>query len=373
MQKYLLVFTIVLCFISCKKNTFNPNLLVGDWEFITPKTIYDNNIEISTTYYRSDFRFEKDSIFKLNDGFFQRVKGNKNSQYKYMGQESKYYLDHDSLYILNPVTNKYFAQKITHLSKDTLAVYDKEEKTTFYYKKKKFEKPTQITLSQITLSLEPCFGTCPASSISIDSEGNIVYFGESNTPNIGLFKGKVDTKLFEEIVLELNKIHFTTLKNKYSVGNVTDLSGLSVSFIKDNNIFKTIYSYGNAEPRNLKGILNKIIYAYQKANLEKINYDYPIVGSTFPPKFLLNSESFYLQTLLLKATKTDSTFMATYYQKSSLILPENFDYEKYEQMQRSIETNGRYFKMENKNHHFSTFDIGFDFFKANEIFSKKPN
>lgn len=291
-----------------------------------------------------------------------------------MGQESKYYVDHDNLYTLNPITNKYFAQKISYLSKDTLAIYDKEEKKKFYYKKKKFEKPTQITLSQITLSLEPCFGACPASSISIDSEGNIIYFGESSTPNIGLFKGKIDKKVFEETVLELNKIHFTVLKNTYSMGNVTDLSGLSVSFIKDHKILKTIYSYGNAEPRNLKGILNKIIYAYQKANLEKISYDYPIVSPTFLPKFLLHdSESFYLQTLLLRAPKTVSKFIATYYQKSSLILPENFDYEKYEQMQRRIETNGRYFRMENKNHHFSTFDIGFDFFKANEIFSKNSN
>lgn len=369
MQKYFLVFIIAFCFTSCKRNTVNPDLLLGDWEFVTPKTIYDKDSNISTDYYRSDFRFEKDSIFELNDGFFKRA----DNQYtQYMGQESKYYIDYDSLYILNSNTNKYFAQKISHLSKDTLALYDKDSNMIFYYKKKKIEKPTQVHLSQIIVSLEPCFGACPVSSISIDSEGNIIYFGESNTQNKGLFQGKVNKKKFQEIVSDLNKIHFTELKNKYSAGDVTDLPGLSVSFIENNKILKTIYDYGNTEPRNLKGILNKIIYLYQEADLQKIDYDYPIVNPAFPPNFLLNdSESFYLQTLLLKATKTETEFIPKYTQKSSLILPENFDYEKYNEMQRRTETNGRYFRMENKNHQFSTFDIGFDFFETNEIFSKK--
>ena len=42
-------------------------------------------------------------------------------------------------------------------------------------------------------------------------------------------------------------------------------------------------------------------------------------------------------------------------------------------MKRKIETDGRYFKLEDKNHHYSTFDIGFDFFKVNELFSRKGN
>lgn len=371
MQKHFLVFVIAFSFISCKKNTVNTDLLIGDWEFITPKTIYDKDSDISTTYYRSDFRFEKDSIFKINDGFFERIDNRRNSHYdKYMGQKSRFYVDHDSLYILNPATNKYFTQKISNLSKDTLALYDKEDNQTFYFKKKKFKKPTQTHLTQITLSLEPCFGTCPISSISIDSKGNVIYFGESYTPNIGLFKGKLDESFFQEIILDLNKIRFTELENKYSVGNMTDLPGLSVSFIKDQKIVKTIYNYGNAEPRNLSGILNKIIYAYQDANLQKIEYDFPILNSAFPPYFLLNnSETFYLQTLLLKAPKTETKFIAKYNQKSSLVLPENFDYAKYDEMKRKIETNGRYFRIENKDHQFSTFDIGFDFFKINESFS----
>lgn len=310
MSKYIFYFAIFFCFASCKKNTVNPDLLLGDWEFVTPKTIYENDSLLSTTYTRSDFRFEKDSIFKLNDGFFQR--GEKHNEYNYLGQKSKYYVENDSLYILNTITNDYFAQKISHLSKDTLALYDKDDKITFFYTKQKPENPTNNKLSQITLSLGPCFGTCPVSSISMDRAGNIIYLGESNTKNIGFFKGKIDKNIFLEIESDLNRIRFTELKNEYSVA-ATDLPDLSVTFINNDKIVKTIYAYGNTEPRNLKPILNKIIYSYQNANLKRFEYNYPILNPAFPPQFLVNnSEAFYLQTLLLKAKKTEFKFKTKY-------------------------------------------------------------
>lgn len=363
LKKFFICLSICICFLSCTKNTINHELLLGEWEFVK----YRGNSDSSVVYFRSDFRFEKDSIFKLNDGFFQR--GEKPNEYKYLGQKSKFYVDRDSLYIFNTITKNYFSQKISHLYKDTLALYDDQEKITFYYTKRRPKTATKINLSQITLSLGPCFGTCPISSISIDNEGNIIYLGESNTENIGFYKGRIDKKIFHEIESDLNKIRFIELKNEYSV-EATDLPDLSVTFINDEKIIKTIYAYGNTEPRNLKPILNKIIYSYQNANLKKFEFNYPILNQAFPPQFLINnSEAFYLQTLLLKAKKTEFQFKPKYYQTASLILPESYDYENYEQMKRKIETDGRYFKLENKNHQFSTFDIGFDFFKVNESFS----
>lgn len=366
MLKYIFYFVLLFCFLSCKKNTVNPELLLGDWEFVTPKTIYENDSLLSTTYVSSDFRFEKDSIFKLNDGFFQR--GEKNNEYKYLGQKSKYYVENDSLFILNTITNDYLAQKISHLSKDTLALYDKDDKMTFYYTKRKAEIPSKINLSQITLSLGPCFGTCPISSISVDNNGNVVYFGESNTQYNGLFKGKINKEIFEEIVSELNNIRFTELKNEYSV-DVSDLSDISVTFINNKKIIKTIYAYGHTEPRQLKSILNRIKYLYQDMNLKEIEYEFPILNPVFDNYHFQNSEVFYLQSLLLNSTKTEIQFRPKYRQTASLILPEEFDYENYEQMKRNVITNGRYFKLEDKYHQFSTFDIGFDFFKNNQSFS----
>lgn len=178
--------------------------------------------------------------------------------------------------------------------------------------------------------------------------------------------------MFNEIVVDLNKIRFNELKNEYTAGPVTDLPGLSVTFIKDNKILKSIYDYGYAEPKNLRGILNKVQYAYQDANLREIVYPYPIINRNFSPELMiLNSEAFYLQTLLLKAGKCDAKFSTKYKQHASLVLPPNFDYDKYDQMQRTIETDGRYFKIEDKNMHLTTYDLGYNFFERNNILKTK--
>lgn len=192
--------------------------------------------------------------------------------------------------------------------------------------------------------------------------------GESNTRFNGLFKGKINKEIFSEIVSDLNKIKFTDLKNEYSI-EVTDLPDVTVTFINDKKIIKTIYAYGNAEPKQLSSILSKIKYAYQDSNLKKIRYDYPLIQPMiFKDMHILPSETFYLQTLLINAPKSNSSFKLKYSGKTSLIVPENFDYEKYRQLERTIETDGRYFRLEDKNHQFTTFDVGFDFFKMNDLF-----
>lgn len=362
MLKYIFYIAILFCSLSCKKNTVNPELLLGDWEFIK----VENQKDPSTVYFPSDFSFANDSIYQRNDGFFQEVIPQQ--EYKYLGQKSKFYVERDSLHIFSPATKKYFSQKIFKLTKDTLVLLDAEDETAFVYKKRKYENPSKINLSQITLTLGPCFGNCPVSSISIDSDGNVFYLGDINTKYKGLFKGKINTEVFSEIVTDLNKIKFAGLKNEYSI-EVTDLPDISVTFIDDKKIIKTIYAYGNAEPRQLKSILNKIMYAYQDSNLKKIDYDYPLIYPIiFQNLSLLYSETFYLQTLLLNAPKTNSSFNPKYNYKTSLIIPENFNYEKYSQLERTVKTDGRYFKLQDKNNQFSTFDIVFNFLQQNYSF-----
>ncbi|WP_312078090.1 DUF6438 domain-containing protein [Chryseobacterium sp.] len=364
MLKYIFYIAILFCSLSCKKNTVNTELLLGDWEFSSPKTIYEDDSLFSTTYVRPDLNFRKDSIVFWKGGFFQKQE--EKNEIKYFGEKSKYYIENDSLHILIPTVKKYYGQKIIKLTKDTLALYEKDEKIIFYYTKRKPDIPSKINLSQITLTLGPCFGDCPISSISIDSDGNIVYLGESNTRFNGLFKGKINKEIFSEIVSDLNKIKFTGLKNEYSI-EVTDLPDLSVTFIDDKKIIKTIYAYGNTEPKQLSSILTKIKYAYQDSNLKKIEYDYPLIHP-MKDMHILPSETFYLQTLIINAPKSNSSFKPKYSGKTSLIVPENFDYEKYSQLDRVIKTDGRYFTLEDKSHQYSTFDIGFDFFKINHSF-----
>lgn len=74
----------------------------------------------------------------------------------------------DSLHILNPINNKYFSQKIVKLTKDTLILTYKGDDNIYSFTKKKTTTSSQISIDQITLSLDPCFGARPISSISIN-------------------------------------------------------------------------------------------------------------------------------------------------------------------------------------------------------------
>ncbi|WP_278552720.1 DUF6438 domain-containing protein [Elizabethkingia bruuniana] len=363
----LILAILFLSFISCNKNTVDTNLLIGEWEFSPPNTEYNVDSSVSTTYYRSDIAFKKDSVFVISDGFFKRSE----KQNLYLGDNSKYYVKRDSLYILTPDTKSYYSRFIYKLTKDTLAFQDKDS-SIYYFKKKPIRKAENISLNQITVSAGACFGDCPINSTSIDDKGKLIFYGEAYNTQDGLFTSNMDPSIFREIVHELNKIKFEVLKNNYGNYNVTDLPSASISFIQNGRIYKTIYDYGRSSPKELRRIISKIGYLYQTTKLDPVDYKYPIISSRFGDKIsLLDSESFYLQTLIFSSQPTQSSFTPKYYNTSFLIKSENYNDEEYDKLKRSIETDGRFFKIQDKNKNFTTFDLGYNFFDRNEVFKNK--
>lgn len=368
---------IIFTFASCKKNTVDINLLTGDWEFSQPKTEYEQDSLIATTYYLSDFGFKKDSIYLKSDGFFYRNNdtSGRYSKTKYFGDQSKYYVKNDSLYILNPITKTYFSGFIKRLTKDSLALQYKES-PLFYFTKKKYSKNENSNFDQIIIANGPCFGTCPINYTSLKSDGELIYYGSAYNSKNGLFKGKFSPEKFQEIQNYLNKINIKNFKNDYGNYNITDLSDTYITIIQDGKISKTIHDYGNASPKELRSLYNKLSFLYQETKLDSISYNYPIITSIGINKRETNiypSESFYLQTLLLNAKNTNQTFTPKYYFTSSLVQPKTFDYEKSDELQRKIETDGRYFNIQNKEKKFTTFDLGYNFFQANKNFASRKN
>ena len=369
MKIYFLTF-LTLILLSCKKNTVNTDLLIGEWEFSSPKGTFQIDSLTSKQYVWSDFSFEKDSVYNSHDGFFDRYR-NSNGNYsdsKFLGNTTKYYIKNDSLYLMNILTKEYYSDYfISNLTKDSLVLESKDE-PDFIFTKKKYKKASNVTLDQITLSKEPCFGSCPINSVSIDKDGQIYFYGESYNSKNGFFQGKINPIIFEELVKDLNKINFNHYKNDYGNYNITDLPSTSVSFIQEGKVYKSIYDYGNASPKELQGILTRISYLYQTTKLDTIKYNFPIVSNYFRNIDLQKSEGFYLQTLIMNAKVSQKKFKPIYFATAFLIEPKNFDYNKYDELKREVKTDGQFFQIEDQNHHYTTFDIGFNFFKSNEYF-----
>jgi len=369
MKVYFLTFLSLILF-SCKKNTVDTDLLLGEWEFSSPKGNFQIDSLTSRQYVWSDFSFEKDSVYNSHDGFFDRYR-NSNGNYsdsKFLGNRTKYYIQNDSLYLMNILTKEYYSDYlISNLTKDSLVLKSKDA-PDFIFTKKKYKNPSNITLEQIILSKEPCFGTCPINSISIDKSGQIYFYGESYNSKNGFFQGKINPEIFEEIRRDLNKINFNNYKNDYGNYNVSDLPSTSVTFVREGKVYKSIYDYGNASPKELQSILVRISYLYQTTKLDPIDNNFPIVSNNFRKINLKKSEGFYLQTLIMNAKVSQKKFKPIYFATAFLIEPKNFDYNKYDELKREVKTDGQYFEIKDQDHHYTTFDIGFDFFKMNEYF-----
>lgn len=73
-----------------------------------------------------------------------------------------------------------------------------------------------------SLQRTPCFGTCPAYSVEIRSDGSAHYSGRSHAPRVGEFNGTVDRAAMQALVDRAQAIGFFSFQDKYD-GPVTDL------------------------------------------------------------------------------------------------------------------------------------------------------
>ena len=370
MKKIVLLIFLSILLLSCKKNSIDTQLLIGDWEFV-PIKIGDKNSNSYTEYYYSDFSIDKDSIFDSLDGFIKRDSRSTNSisTTRYFNGKTKYFVRKDSLYVLSPISKKFnaifFIKKVT---KDSLIAKADNGTPDLVFIKKKFEQGKNVEIDQIIVSNGSCFGTCPVNSTSISKAGELYFYGEAYNSKNGLFQGKINPKTFQEISNYLNKINFINLKDDYGRYNVTDLEHSYITFVNIGKIIKTIHDYGSASPKELIATINKISYLYQEAKLDSIPYTLPIINRHLGNISLKQSEAFYLQTLIMNAPITNEQFKPVYSETAMLIMPSNFNYDNYDELERNVETDGRFFKMEDKNMHFVTYDLGYNFFERNKVF-----
>lgn len=73
-----------------------------------------------------------------------------------------------------------------------------------------------------SLERTPCFGRCPAYTVTIQADGSARYVGRTNAPRQGTFSGQVDIGTMQRLLDRANSIGFFSMDAKYD-GQVTDL------------------------------------------------------------------------------------------------------------------------------------------------------
>lgn len=222
------------------------------------------------------------------------------------------------------------------------------------FKKVPISKPVIPDFDCIVLSSSACYGNCPVMNIRIDKSGRGLYEGRHYNQVNGYYSFEIPRSGFDSILMDFGRADIGNLENLHS-SNQSDGQTVTVTFIKDHKIVKTILDYGNKGPREFIRAYTQLRFFYLRYPLVAISetdFSYPLRNVTDLSRNLklsmVPSESFLLLTELNSpqvrvTTSTDIKF------KYTIDYGEN----------QKVYTDGRFYKLDDK-----TLDLGYNFFET---------
>lgn len=375
-MKPTLVLYIVLFFILYSCHTNNDKKLekdiIGEWIYIKtqsikkPQKLKDSKIPPPPpppfAKQIIGYIFLENNVCENKSGYFKTTEAKEWDDRKtyFLGTNTKYKIENDSLKIFDLGSKTWENQKIESIIGDTLTT--KVDDSIFAkYARTKYKINPNENYDQIIVSSSGCFGSCPILNISIENNGNILYYGQDYNTQNGFFKSKITKAQYEEIQTRFKKADIMNLKNQY-VANWTDDQTVTITFIKNNKIVKSVSDYGRQSPEALIWAYIPARYLYQQIKLTPLkteNLLFPIWRISFKKGNqicdLTKSESYYLFVEIFKGKETTDSFEHKYY----------IEFWDDQDKKEIVNTDGRYFKFKNK-----TIDIGYNFIISNNLITK---
>ena len=296
-------------------------------------------------------------------GYFKRIEGNVGEDRKtlFLGNTTKYKIEDDSLKIYDLARNIWKNTKIHSVISDTLTLQTGDS-IFAKYSKVAYKIDKNESYDKIIVSSSGCFGSCPIMTISIENNGKLCYLGQNYNTINGFFTSKISKAEYLKLENNFKKSGISILNEHYSASH-TDDETVSVTFIKNRKIVKTIYDYGSEAPTEFIWAYTPVRYLYQQLKLQpfKINKTYlPMRQISFETKNkicnLTKSECFYLLTEL-----QNGRIIANEFEEKYKIVFWNDKDEK-----EIIYTDGRFFKFTD-NGKMIVFDLGYNFLIKNNL------
>lgn len=371
-QKISLYVLTVFILYSCQKNNYtqlNKNIL-GEWTYIKtedqrkPQKISDIKFPPPSPFgnHIPGYIFLENNVCENKSGYFKFIKANEREDRKtfFLGTTTKYKIENDSLKILDLVSKTWENQKIHSIIGDTLTTQISDS-IFGKYARTKYKIDPNENYDKIIVSSSGCYGSCPVSNISIDDNGNILFYGQHYNTKNGIFKSKISKNQYQKIQTNFKKADIKNLKDNYEA-NWTDDETVSITFIKNNKIVKSISDYGRKSPSDLIWAYTPVRYLYQQIKLTPLKTEKPLL-SLWRISFtkgnqicdLTKSDSFYLLTEIFKGKETTYKFENLY----------QIEFWNDKDKKERINTDGRFFKYRNK-----TVDIGYNFLTKNNLADK---
>lgn len=198
-------------------------------------------------------------------------------------------------------------------------------------------------------------------NLMVSRNGDVEYHALFNNKNEGHFKSYIKPEFFNELQDRFTLMDLIKLKDRY-IAHHTDDETITVSFVKNGRVYKTIMDYGHDGPPAFRWAYLQLRHVPDKLKLTReqnqpkylSQYDNFRTASLIKDGMILDilqTETFLLFQYLNNGKRTDHKFSPTYR------LVTGFE-------ESPIMTDGRYFQLKSKEETV-TIDIGFDFFLTN--------
>ncbi|MER2996985.1 DUF6438 domain-containing protein [Pontibacter populi] len=393
-MKRLLYFALILLF-ACSKQVDEPTeqekqltqQLIGDW---VPAGHVPYAPDKKTDFppppggvILYGYTFHPNGVAEFKYGFYKVKLGKerRDRRFYYLGNRTTYKVNNDTVSIFNRTDSVWIDLPIARITLDTMSVRGDDSFVNF--RRANYNLKDAPTFDAIVLSTSGCYGSCPISSTMISSDGKVLFFGAKYTTKEGLMEGNITEKMYKKLQENFQKSGIDTLDERYAAGG-TDMEEISVTFIKNGKIYKTIRDYGKEGPHELLWAQIPLRYLYQNTVLKPLSPDNtPFYTYLYNFEFeqgdktleLSQSESFLLWNYLRTAKKTNTAFKprfdlvhyGNYYWFPSIT--EEMNGEGYEAEKKEkfipIKTDGRYYTFYRDREKPETVDIGFNFFDTN--------
>ncbi|MBS7255722.1 DUF6438 domain-containing protein [Flavobacterium branchiicola] len=371
-QKISLYVLTIFILHSCQNNndTKLRKDIIGEWTYIKTedqrKPHKNDNIKFLPPSpfgnHIPGYIFLENNVCENKSGYFNSIdaKERKNRKTFFLGTKTKYKILNDSLQILDLTTKTWENQKIHSITGDTLTTKISDSIFAKYAKTKYKINPNE-NYDKIIFSSSSSDDYCPILNISIDNNGNVIYQGQAYNTKNGFFKAKITQNQYQKIQTNFKKANITNLKDRYEADRSDDET-VTVTFIKNNKIVKSIHDYGRESPIALIWAYTSVRFLYQQIKLTPLKTDKPLL-SIWGIRFtkgnqicdLTKSESFYLLTEIFKGTETAYNFENKY----------QIEFWNDQNKKEIINTDGRYYKLKDK-----IIDIGYNFLTLNNLTDK---
>lgn len=340
--------------LHCQQVT-NSQLIIGEWKFDNqPKHQFEPPSA------NHGYNFLPNGTCEYKPVFLEKGKDNHTPQ-TFLGTSTPYKLTGNQLQIYHLSQHRWKKATIEFHSNDTLLLKYGDGSIGHYYRMNYPYRKADL-FDDIIVSASGCFGSCPIDNTYLKKDGTVLYYNETSSP-FSLYQLKLDTTTLSKIYLQFVKADIEGMQTIYKK-SITDYETITVTFLKNGKIVKTILDYAYTAPDEFNWAYTPIRYLYQQIpktpitsipdylKIQHLNFE-----STQERTNLRKSESFYLWNLLFSGKEVDQLFDSSY----------TLDYHSRDTIQQTIKTDGRFYRFEMKNGKIITIDIGFNFIAENSL------